>query len=129
MKIKKLCYISFALFALSIFLPWFTFNFKIMGYCWGFQFLKWLVVPQIIIIVYMLHEQRKILKVLSELSLISVFATYMIAFGKWQEVCNIAPGFQWKEGFYTATVGYWISLLLFIVFSVVMQFLVFNKSS
>lgn len=127
MKRKMLFYGSFILFVLSIFLPWFTFNAKMMGYCWGYQFLKWLIVPLLIIVIYLFQEQSKMFAVLSELSLIAILATYVIAFGRWQETCNIAPGFQWDEGFYTATAGYWISVLMFLSFSVVMQFMLFKK--
>lgn len=121
MKKKGLLIGSFVLFVLSTCLPWFTFNARMMGYCWGYQFLKWLVVPMIIIVIYLFQERSKMFIVLSEVSLVSILAIYVIAFGRWQEVCNIAPGFQWDEGFHTATAGYWISVLLFAVFFVVFQ--------
>lgn len=125
MKRKKLLYGLFVLFVLSIFLPWFTFNAKMMGYCWGYSFLKWLVVPVVIILLYLFQERSKMFAILSELSLVSILMTYVVAFGRWQEVFHIVPGFQWDEGFYTATAGYWIPVLLFIVFSIVMQFVLF----
>lgn len=128
MKRKIITFGSFILLVLSVFLPWFTFNAKMMGYCWGFQFLKWLAVPLVVITVYLFQEKSKMYAVLCEVSLIAIAAAYVVAFGRWQEVCNIAPGFQWNEGLYTATAGYWVSVLLFMVFSAVIQFSIWKRN-
>ena len=129
MKKKGLLIGVFALFVLSTCLPWFTFNARMMGYCWGYSFLKWMIVPFIIILIYLLQDQSKMFGILSELSLFAIFATYVIAFGRWQEVCNISSGFQWDEGIYTATVGYWISVILFLVFSTLLQVHIFRNKN
>lgn len=127
MKKKDLLYSVFVMFVLSIFLPWFTFNAKIMGYCWGYNFLKWMIVPVIIIVIYLFQEHSKMFIVLSELSLVSILTTYVIAFGRWQEICNISSGFQWDEGLHTATAGYWVSLSLYLCFTVILQVQMFGK--
>ena len=52
MKSKPVLIVSYLLFLISVFLPWFTYNPKVMGYCWGFQFFYLWLVPVIIIGVY-----------------------------------------------------------------------------
>lgn len=118
---------SFLLFVLTVFLPWFTFDAKIMGYCWGWHFFKYLAVPIIVIAIYLLQGKGKMFMVLAELASAIILAVYVIAFGRWQEYFHIAPGFQWMEGFYTATAGYGLSLSMFLLFSVLLQIQVFCK--
>lgn len=122
MKRKPVLIVSFMLFLLSVFLPWFTYNPKVMGYCWGFQFFFIWLVPVIIIGIYVFWKSTAAMFVLSELSLIAILGTYIFAFGRWQELCNIISGFQWKDGLHTATVGYWISLCLFLMLAILLQF-------
>jgi hypothetical protein len=55
------------------------------------------------------------LSVLAELSSAVNIGILVFAFGRWQESSNIIAGFQWKDGFRTATPGFWISFLLFIL--------------
>lgn len=121
MKRKNVLIVSFILFLLSVFLPWFTFNPKVMGYRWGFLFLPYMIVPIAVIAMSAFVKRRKPFIVLSELSLLSVLSVYVMSFGRWQEYCNIATGFRWSDGFYTATVGYWLSLGLFLVFALLYQ--------
>ena len=64
---------------------------------------------------------------LAELSAAIILVVYVMAFGHWQAVYHIAPGFQWLEGFYTATAGYWISLATFFLFVVALQVQIFRK--
>lgn len=127
MKIKGHVLGSFLMFILSIFLPWFTFNAKIMGYCWGWHFLKYFAVPILVIIVYLIQGKGKAFSVLAEFAVVTIFSVYVLAFVRWQELFHIAPGFQWMEGFYTATVGYWVSFALFLLFSVLFQIKIFRK--
>lgn len=121
MKRKPVLIVSFLLFLFSAFLPWFTYNPKVMGYCWGFQFFYFWLIPVIIIGIYVFWKSTAAMFVLSELSLIAVLGTYIFAFGRWQEFCNIISGFQWKDGLHTATVGYWLSLGLFLLLVVLLQ--------
>lgn len=127
MKDNKLLIGLFALFVLSIFTPWFTYNPKVMGYCWGFQFFYLWLVPVIIIGVYVFWRATAVMFVLSELSLIAILGSYIFAFGRWQEMCNIIAGFQWKDGLHTATIGYWISLGLFLVLTLLCQFRAYDR--
>lgn len=122
MKRKPVLTVSFMLFLLSVFLPWFTYNPKVMGYCWGFQFYFLWFVPIVIIGIYIFWKSTAAMFALCELSLIAILVSYVFAFGRWQELCNIISGFQWKDGLHTATVGYWISLGLFLVFTFLCQF-------
>lgn len=121
MKRKPVLTVSFILFLLSVFLPWFTYNPKVMGYCWGFQFSYLWLVPVIIIGIYIFWKSTATMFALCELSLITILGAYVFAFGRWQELCNIITGFQWKDGLHTATVGYWVSLGLFILLAVLLQ--------
>jgi len=121
MKSKPVLIVSFVLLLLSIFLPWFTYNPKVMGYCWGFQFVHLWLVPVIIIGIYVFWKSTAAMFVLCELSLIAILGSYIVAFGRWQEMCNIITGFQWKDGLHTATVGYWLSLGIFLLLVVLLQ--------
>ena len=122
MKRKPALIVSYLLFLLSTFLPWFTYNPKVMGYCWGFQFFYLWLVPVIIIGIYVFWKPTIVMFCLSELSLPVILGSYAFAFGRWQEVCNIISGFQWKDGLHTATVGYWVSLNLFVLLAILLQF-------
>ena len=121
MKRKHVLIVSYLLFLFSVFLPWFTYNPKVMGYCWGFQFFYLWLVPVIIIGSYVFWRSTAAIFVLSELSLIVILGSYIVAFGRWQEMCNIITGFQWKDGLHTATVGFWLSFGLFWLLAVLLQ--------
>ena len=121
MKRKTLMIASYILCLLSMLFPWFTYNPKVMGYCWGFQFYFIWAVPMVVIGIYVFFKQNLLTFMLSELSLVAVLGSYIIAFSRWQEICNIIAGFQWEDGFHTATIGYWISLGLFWLLVVLLQ--------
>ena len=121
MKRKSALIVSYMLFLLSAFLPWFTYNPKVMGYCWGFQFYYFWLVPVIIIGIYVFWKSTATMFALCELSLIAILGSYVFAFGRWQDMCNIISGFQWKDGLHTATVGYWTSLGLFVLMAILLQ--------
>lgn len=130
MKGKRYLKIIFLLLLVSLFLPWFTYDAKMMGYCWGYQFLKWLAVPLIIIAGYLFVPIRnKIYLILTEVSMIANLSILVIVFGRWQEACNIVTGFQWKDGWYTALPTYWMSAALFVTFFVVFQYDLLKKRS
>lgn len=107
---------------ISVFLPWFTYNASVMGYCWGFYFLKWLALPLGMIALYLFApKSNKAFLFLAEAGSIANLVILVIAFGKWQEVCNINSGFHWKDGLHTALPTYWISAALFLIFFAVFQ--------
>lgn len=116
MKAKEALKTVYILSCISLFLPWFTYNAKMMGYCWGFRFLIWFIIPMGIIGAFVFAGKRAdFLSVLAELSSAVNIGILVFAFGRWQESSNIIAGFQWKDGFRTATPGFWISALLFIL--------------
>ena len=114
MNRKRVLKTLYILAVLSVFLPWFTYNPDVMGYCWGYAFLRWLLIPLMVIGIYLFSKRSQLMILLSELSLIASLAVLVVAFGRWQEVCNIQAGFHWADGFKTAQIGYWISLGLFV---------------
>ena len=112
----------YVLSVLSVFLPWFTYNARMMGYCFGYNFLKWFMIPQIIIAVYLIKRKYStILLALTELSMVANLVTLVIAFGRWQETRNIIAGFHWEDGFRTALPTYWITVAVFFVFFILFQ--------
>lgn len=130
MKEKKALKIIFILSVISLFLPWFTFNAKVMGYCWGWQFLSWFVIPVVIIAAYLFASKKSmILQVLAEVGTFVNLVSLVIAFGKWEEKKNINTGFQWNDGLHTAQIGFWISAVLFLTFFVLFQYDLFKKKS
>lgn len=122
MKTNRIVKLLYLLSFISVFLPWFTHNAQVMGYCWGYYFLKWLIVPLGVIGYYLFGRKRSpLLLLLSEIGMLCNPAVLVIAFGRWQEVCNINSGFHWEDGFRTALPTYWISLILFLIFFSVFQ--------
>lgn len=123
MKRKTFLRVSFVLSVLSLCLPWFTYNARVMGYRYGIAFVKWYAVPFVFIGIHLFSE--KISEVTALLAEVSVTANLVVSvwlFGRWQEICNIAAGFQWTDGFRTAQAGFWIAaglmLILFFAFQV-----------
>ena len=114
---------SYILAAGSLFLPWFTYNASMMGYCWGYQFLPWFLVPCFIIGLSLFKSQGNATwTFLTEVSLLTNLGLFVFALGYWQRLCNIRDGFQLMDGLHTAQGGYWLSLglhtALFILFRV-----------
>ena len=117
MKASKYLKILFVLGLLTLCLPWFTYNAKVMGYRYGFAFWKWFAMPNIVLVFCLFWPERKLpVIVLGEIGCIANFAVLVCALGLWQQVCNIKPGFRWLEGVRTALPGYWIALSFFILF-------------
>ena len=117
MKASKCLKALFILTLLSLCLPWFTYNAKVMGYRYGFAFLKWFAVPIAIETLCLFWPRRNaVLIVLGELAHAANFAALALALGLWQQVCNIKSGIHWQEGFHTAQPGFWVSACFFILF-------------
>lgn len=128
MKDKINLKLMFLACMVTFFLPWFTFDASIMGYRYGYIFLKWFAVPIAIIAVYLFAGIRnKAFLVLTELSMIANLALFVITFGRWQEVCNINTGFQWKDGFYTALPTFWMAVILHVFFFIMFQMEVIKR--
>ena len=122
MKNKRLLKVVFMLCVASLCLPWFTYNEKVMGYRWGLMFAKWYVLPFALAGIYIFGEKKSDLKMLlAEISVAVNIAVTVVLFGRWQELCNIAAGFRWIDGFRTAQPGFWIAAFLMAVLFVVFQ--------
>ncbi len=119
----------YVLTAFSLALPWFTYDAKMMGYCWGFRFLHWMAVPMAATALYVFSIEKKTIKaILAEISTVVNLGILVIAFGRWQEFSNIVEGFQWNDGLHTATVGYWISAVSFLTLFVLLQWDIMMKN-
>lgn len=122
MRAIKYLKVLLMLAALSLCLPWFTYNAKVMGYCHGYAFLKLFLVPVVVIGVCLFYPKREILPILmAEISLLACFFILIYAFGFWQEVCNIQAGAQWRDGFRTVQPGFWTSACFFILLFICFQ--------
>jgi len=123
MKEKKLLRILYVLSVVSIFLPWFTYNPNIMGYCWGYFFVKWFAVPQIIIGLYLFGREKIAPPAeLAQVCMVGNLAVLAVALGKWQEVCNIIQGFHWEDGFHTALPTFWAAVAIFTAMLILFAF-------
>lgn len=117
MKTSKYLKAMFGLTVLTFCLPWFTYNAKVMGYCWGYDFLRWFLVPMALVALCLFLPRRNAaLILLAEVAQIVNFAGLVCAFGRWQEVCNIQSGFQWQDGFRTVQPGFWVAVSFFVLF-------------
>jgi len=125
MKAKTGLFISYVLQIISLFLPWFTYNAKVMGYCWGTQYILHFLIPLAMIGVYLFCVRTGILHVIfAEFGALMYIVLLVLVFGNWQEGRNIVSGFHWGDGFRTAQPGFWLaaasamSTLMFIQFHV-----------
>ena len=122
LKEKKGLKILYLLALGSIFLPWFTFDAKMMGYRHGWLYLDWFAVQNIIIGIYSFGKKRgRVFTFLTEVSLFMNLVALVLVFRLWQGRANIILGFQWRDGFITAQPGYWISVVLFLALFVMFQ--------
>ena len=122
-----------ALFCLTLFalcLQWFTYNAKVMGYRYGFAFIKWFLIPPVLLALCLFWPKRnRILIVLGEVAHIANFTAMITVLGLWQQVCNIKFGFHWREGIRTAQPGYWVAFGFFVIFFVCFQIELIKDSS
>ena len=117
MKEKTIARVLYILMLICVMTPWFTYNPKMMGYCWGWQFLLWMAVPMIGTgIAVFQKEQRVTFWIPALVCQLANLIILALAFGSWQQVCNIRAGFQWQDGLETATAGYWAAVCVFLLF-------------
>lgn len=122
MKATKRLKALFVLTLLTLCLPWFTYNAGVMGYRYGFAFLKWFLPPVVVLAICMFWPKRSnIVIVFGELAQTANFVALVCALGMWQQVCNIKSGFHWLEGIRTAQPGYWVAFGFFVIFFVCFQ--------
>ena len=117
MKVSKYLKILFVLTLLTLCLPWFTYNTKVMGYRYGFAFLKWFLIPAAALTICLFWPERNLpVVILGEIAHMGNFAALFFSLGLWQQVCNIKSGFYLMEGIRTAQPGYWIAAFFFMLF-------------
>lgn len=120
MKKKHGLFASLVLFVITLFLPWFTYNPKVMGYCWGTQYVLYFIIPVVLVGTYIFSAHPRLVSmILAEFGSVMQIALLVVIFGTWQEGRNIAAGFRWLDGFRTAQPGFWLAaactLLTFIL--------------
>lgn len=123
MKNKRFLKVIFMLCAASLCLPWFTYNANVMGYRWGLMFAGWYALPFILIGFHLFGKRaNELTAILAEVSVTVNLAITATVFGRWQEYCNIAPGFRWLDGFRTAQPGFWVAVAMMVILFVAFQF-------
>lgn len=126
LKPLKLIYI---LTVVCFLLPWFSFFPEVMGYRFGYIFLPWFAIPMSILGICTfgrLNRKRRL--VLGELSIIANLILLVVAVGKWMEICNISSGWDLARGVNGALPTYWISVAIFVIYSIIFQY-AFIKNS
>lgn len=112
--LNRILKILYVVCACTLFLPWFTYDAKMMGYCWGWQFLVWFLPSMAVIGLYLFmlrkHELMLHLSLLGGLINLILLVTI---FGTWQSARNIKGGINWMDGFVTATPMFWLTALAF----------------
>ena len=116
MRLKRFLKVILLLCVASLCLPWFTYNAKVMGYRWGLMFAKWYVLPLALVGIHLFGKKKgELTAVLAEIAVTANLAITAMVFGRWQELCNIAAGFRWLDGFRTAQPGFWIAAVLMVI--------------
>ena len=122
MRKKRLLKVLYFFELLTFFLPWFSYNPKIMGYCWGFEFITWFILPFAILAIYLFGKKETMISVLAEISSIINIVLSVIIFGRWQEKHNIIEGYHFADGFKTAQPAFYGSFFLFLTFCILLQY-------
>ena len=126
MKAKTGLFVSYVLQIVSLFLPWFTYNAHVMGYCWGTQYVFYFLIPLILIGIYLFSMRTGIVHIiLAEFGSIMYIILLVLVFGNWQEGRNIVSGFHWADGFRTAQPGFWLAVAAEVFTFVFIQYHVF----
>ena len=119
----------FVLTFLSLFLPWFTFDASIMGYCWGCRFIPFFLIPTCISALFLFKFRNStVWGILCQISMLANLGNLIFALGYWERFCNIREGFHLLDGLHTAQPGYWLSLCLHIAFYVLFQITLFHRA-
>lgn len=118
--------IIFYLACACVFLPWFTWNAKVMGCCWGFDFILALAPPLFVIAFYLYTRPRnKWLIALTELCAALLVAVPILAVGYWQELRLMSSG--WKFSMEPVLPGWWAALAMFALLFGVVQVKIFRR--
>lgn len=118
--------ILFCMACVCIFLPWFSWNPRVMGYCRGLSFIPELALPMIIIALYLFAGSRSArLAVLAEISAVVMVSVVISAVGFWQQVFNMVGGFKLSMKPILPT--YWFSLAVYVLLFAALQVRIFRK--
>lgn len=121
----KLLYV---LSVLSLFLPWFTYNASIMGYCRGFEFLPFFLIPFCISALFLFKFRGSTLwGVLCQASALADVGILVYILGFWQKYRNIRDGFQLTDGLHTAQAGFWLAVGLHTAFLILLTVSLLGK--
>lgn len=107
---RKATKMLFVLSVASLVLPWFTYNSKIMGYCFGSEFYVYFIAPMILVWFALFGKGHVLLGVFGAMSNMAVL---VYALGGWMKIHNISSEFLLREGIHTSVSGFWISFALF----------------
>lgn len=118
----------YVLTILSLLLPWFTYNASIMGYCWGYLFLSYFLIPILISGLYLFRFRGNLIwGFLCRICAVVNLGILIYALGHWQTLCNIRDGFQLMDGLRTAQSGFWLAAVFHISFFVMVFVSLFSK--
>lgn len=108
MKEKTGIFIPYVCMVISLFLPWFTYDARMMGYCWGTQYVLYFLIPLVLVGLYLFSAKSNWLHIiLAEFGAVMNLVLLVLIFGTWQEGRNIVAGFHWRDGFETAQPAFW----------------------
>ena len=108
-----------------VFLPWFTWDAQMMGYCWGFDFILELAIPLFIIALFLYSESRsKLLAFITEVCALLLVVFTVLASGIWQDSFYI--DMSWNFDLEPILPTYWVSLTVFILLFIALQFHIFK---
>lgn len=127
---KKISFdkLLFYLACVCVFLPWFTWDAKMMGCCWGFDFVLGLAIPLLVIALFLYSEPRtKLLIIITEICAVLLVVVAIIAIGAWQNSFFMAS--SWNFDLAPGLPTYWISLAVFVLLFIAVQFQVFSKNN
>lgn len=107
---RKATKMLFVLSVASLVLPWFTYNSKIMGYCFGSEFYVYFIAPMILVWYALFGKGHVLLGVFGAMTNMAVL---VYALGGWMKIHNISSEFLLREGIHTSVYGFWVSFVLF----------------
>ncbi len=111
---------------ISILLPWFSYNPRMCGYTWGFDYILFLAVPMFIIGAYAFALRNK--KTAGYAAMISAVLNLVIgvlAWGRFDAFTNVKGGWEFNPA--VVRFGFPIALLSFTVLLIMLGVNIFNK--
>lgn len=129
MKEKTNIFVVYILQIVSMFLPWFTYNAKVMGYCWGIQYILYFLLPLAMVASFLFSRSPNLVQIiLAEFGSVMNLVLLILVFGTWQEGRNIIEGFHWRDGFRTAQPAFWCAAICAVLVFAFLQHHIFFKN-